>query len=61
LQLLALSVVFIGLAVIWEGIIVVGSGKLGKAMNSVRFTYAMDVVCAVAFTVLAVFILGSLV
>lgn len=59
-QLLVLSAVFIGLAVIWEGIIVLGAGKVGKTMNSVRFTQAMDVICAIAFTLLAVFILGSL-
>jgi threonine/homoserine/homoserine lactone efflux protein len=60
LQLLVLSAVFIGIAVIREGIIVFGAGTMGKTMNSARFTQVMDAICAIAFTFLAVFILGSL-
>ncbi|MFE3003218.1 LysE family translocator [Nocardia sp. NPDC059246] len=56
-QLLVLSVIFISLAVIWEGIIVVGAGRLGRMMNSVRFTKVMDAACTTAFTGLAVALL----
>ncbi|MFE3280736.1 LysE family translocator [Nocardia sp. NPDC059239] len=57
IQLLVLSVIFISLAVIWEGIIVVGAGRLGRMMNSVRFTKVMDAACTTAFTGLAVALL----
>lgn len=56
LQLLLLSAVFIGLAIIWEAIIVLAAAKLGATMNSKNFTRIMDTICAVAFTGLAVLI-----
>lgn len=57
LQLLFLSSVFIGLAIIWEVVVVLGAAKVGTAIESVRFSRVMDTVCAVSFTVLAVLIL----
>lgn len=56
LQLLLLSAVFIGLAIIWEAIIVLAAAKLGATMKSKNFTKIMDTICAVAFTGLAVLI-----
>ncbi|MFE3280132.1 hypothetical protein [Nocardia sp. NPDC059239] len=36
------------IALIWEGIIVVGAGRLGRMMNSVRFTKVMNAACTAA-------------
>lgn len=57
LQLLLLSVVFIGLAIVWEAIIVLAAARLGATMKSPNFSKVMDSVCAVAFTGLAAMIL----
>ncbi|MGW4125483.1 LysE family translocator [Nocardia sp. NPDC004711] len=59
IQLLVLSTIFIALAVVWEGMIVVGAGRLGRMTNSVRFTKVMDVACTTAFTGLAVALLAG--
>lgn len=56
LQLLLLSGIFIGLAIIWEAIIVLAAAKLGATMKSKNFTRIMDTICAFAFTGLAVLI-----
>lgn len=56
LQLALLSVIFIALAVIWELAIVLAASSLGATLNSRRFTKAIDVVCAVAFILLAVMV-----
>lgn len=53
-QLICLAGIFIALALIWEGIIVLGATKLGSALNSQRFIRAMDFVCGFAFVLLAV-------
>lgn len=57
MQLLTLSVVFIGMAILWEAVIVLGAARIGATINSANFAKVMDTVCAVAFTVLAVLIL----
>jgi threonine/homoserine/homoserine lactone efflux protein len=57
LQLLLLSAVFIGLAIVWEAVIVLAAARLGATMKSPNFSKIMDTICAVAFTGLAALIL----
>ncbi len=56
LQLTLLSAIFICLAVIWELVIVLTAAKIGKTLNSPRFMRIMDIVCAIAFVLLAIMV-----
>ena len=60
LQLAMLSSIFIGMALIWQTVIVYGAVKLSETMKSARFNRIMDVVCAVAFAAIAVLIFSEL-
>lgn len=54
LQLLVLSTVFIVLAIAWELVVVLAAARIGGVMTSPRFLIGMDLVCALAFTALAI-------
>lgn len=54
LQLLVLSTVFIVLAIVWELVVVFAAARIGAVMTSPRFLIGMDLVCALAFTALAI-------
>lgn len=60
LQLSMLSAIFIGMALIWQSVIVYGAVKLSETMKSARFNRIMDVVCAVAFAAISVLIFAEL-
>ena len=60
LQLTMLSSIFIGMALIWQTVIVYGAVKLSETMKSARFNRIMDVVCAIAFAAIAVLIFAEL-
>ena len=60
LQLSMLSGIFIGMALIWQSVIVYGAVKLSETMKSARFNRIMDVVCAIAFAAIAVLIFAEL-
>jgi threonine/homoserine/homoserine lactone efflux protein len=60
LQLSMLSAIFIGMALIWQSVIVYGAVKLSETMKSARFNRIMDVVCAIAFAAIAVLIFAEL-
>ena len=60
LQLTMLSSIFIGMALVWQTVIVYGAVKLSETMKSVRFNRIMDVVCAIAFAAIAALIFSEL-
>ena len=60
LQLSMLSAIFIGMALIWQSVIVYGAVKLSETMKSARFNRIMDVVCAIAFAAIAGLIFAEL-
>jgi threonine/homoserine/homoserine lactone efflux protein len=60
LQLSMLSAIFIGMALIWQTVIVYGAVKLSETMKSARFNRIMDVVCAIAFAAIAALIFSEL-
>jgi threonine/homoserine/homoserine lactone efflux protein len=60
LQLTMLSSIFIGMALVWQTVIVYGAVKLSETMKSVRFNRIMDVVCAIAFAAISVLIFTEL-
>ena len=60
LQLSMLSAIFIGMALIWQTVIVYGAVKLSETMKSARFNRIMDVVCAIAFAAISVLIFSEL-
>ena len=60
LQLSMLSAIFIGMALIWQSVIVYGAVKLSETMKSARFNRIMDVVCAIAFAAISVLIFAEL-
>lgn len=59
-QLAVLSSIFIGMALIWQTVIVYGAVKLSETMKSARFNRIMDVICAVAFAAIAAFIFAEI-
>jgi threonine/homoserine/homoserine lactone efflux protein len=60
LQLSMLSAIFVGMALIWQTVIVYGAVKLSETMKSARFNRIMDVVCAIAFAAISVLIFAEL-
>jgi threonine/homoserine/homoserine lactone efflux protein len=60
LQLAMLSAIFVGMALIWQTVIVYGAVKLSETMKSARFNRIMDVVCAIAFAAISVLIFAEL-
>ena len=60
LQLAMLSSIFIGMALIWQSVIVYGAVKLSETMKSARFNRLMDVVCAIAFAAISILIFAEL-
>jgi threonine/homoserine/homoserine lactone efflux protein len=60
LQLSMLSAIFVGMALVWQTVIVYGAVKLSETMKSARFNRIMDVVCAVAFAAISVLIFAEL-
>jgi threonine/homoserine/homoserine lactone efflux protein len=59
-QLALLSSIFIGMALIWQTVIVYAAVKLSETMKSARFNRIMDVVCAVAFAAIAALIFSEI-
>jgi threonine/homoserine/homoserine lactone efflux protein len=60
LQLSVLSSIFIGMALIWQTVIVYAAVKLSETMKSARFNRIMDVICAVAFAAIAALIFSEI-
>ncbi len=60
LQLSVLSAIFIGMALIWQTVIVYAAVKLSETMKSARFNRIMDVICAVAFAAIAALIFAEI-
>lgn len=60
LQLSMLSAIFIGMALIWQTVIVYAAVKLSETMKSARFNRIMDVICAVAFAAIAALIFAEI-
>ena len=60
LQLSMLSAIFIGMALIWQTVIVYAAVKLSETMKSARFNRVMDVICAIAFAAIAVLIFSEI-
>jgi threonine/homoserine/homoserine lactone efflux protein len=60
LQLTMLSSIFIGFALIWQTVIVYGAVKLSETIKSARFNLVMDVICAIAFAAISVFIFAEI-
>lgn len=60
LQLSMLSSIFIGMALIWQTVIVYAAVKLSETMKSARFNRIMDVICAVAFAAIAALIFAEI-
>jgi threonine/homoserine/homoserine lactone efflux protein len=60
LQLSVLSAIFIGMALIWQTVIVYAAVKLSETMKSARFNRIMDVICAVAFAAIAALIFSEI-
>jgi threonine/homoserine/homoserine lactone efflux protein len=60
LQLSMLSSIFVGMALVWQTVIVYGAVKLSETMKSARFNRIMDVVCAIAFAAISVLIFAEL-
>ena len=52
--------IFVGMALIWQTVIVYGAVKLSETMKSARFNRIMDVVCAIAFAAISVLIFAEL-
>ena len=59
-QLAVLSSIFIGMALIWQTVIVYAAVKLSETMKSARFNRIMDVVCAIAFAAISVLIFAEI-
>mgnify|MGYP000022179951 CR=1 FL=1 len=59
-QLAVLSSIFIGMALIWQTVIVYAAVKLSETMKSARFNRIMDVVCAIAFTAISALIFAEI-
>jgi threonine/homoserine/homoserine lactone efflux protein len=59
-QLAVLSSIFIGMALIWQTVIVYAAVKLSETMKSTRFNRIMDVVCAIAFAAIAALIFAEI-
>ncbi|MFM6940206.1 MAG: LysE family translocator, partial [Rhodoluna sp.] len=59
-QLSVLSAIFIGMALIWQTVIVYGAVKLSETMKSARFNRIMDVICAIAFAAIAALIFAEI-
>ena len=59
-QLAVLSSIFIGMALIWQTVIVYAAVKLSETMKSARFNRIMDVVCAIAFAAIAALIFAEI-
>ena len=59
-QLAMLSSIFIGMALIWQTVIVYAAVKLSETMKSARFNRIMDVVCAIAFAAIAALIFSEI-
>ena len=59
-QLAVLSSIFIGMALIWQTVIVYAAVKLSETMKSARFNRIMDIVCAVAFAAIAALIFSEI-
>ena len=59
-QLAMLSSIFIGMALIWQTVIVYAAVKLSETMKSARFNRVMDVVCAIAFAAIAALIFSEI-
>ena len=60
LQLTMLSLIFLVMAIIWQIALVLGANSLSAKINSPNFNKVMDLICAVAFAAIAVFIFGEL-
>jgi threonine/homoserine/homoserine lactone efflux protein len=60
LQLTLLSLIFLVMAVIWQIALVLGANSLSAKINSPSFNKIMDLICAVAFAAIAVFIFSEL-
>jgi len=59
-QLAVLSSIFIGMALVWQTVIVYAAVKLSETMMSARFNRIMDVICAVAFAAIAALIFSEI-
>jgi threonine/homoserine/homoserine lactone efflux protein len=59
-QLAVLSSIFIGMALIWQTVIVYAAVKLSETMKSARFNRIMDIVCAIAFAAIAALIFAEI-
>lgn len=55
-QLSVLSAIFVGMALIWQTVIVIGAVKISVTMKSAKFNRVMDIVCAIAFLAIAILI-----
>jgi threonine/homoserine/homoserine lactone efflux protein len=60
LQLTMLSLIFLVMAIIWQVALVLGANGLSAKINSPNFNKVMDLICAVAFAAIAVFIFSEL-
>ena len=60
LQLSMLSAIFIGMALIWQTVIVYAAVKLSETMKSARFNRIMDVICAIAFAAISALIFSEI-
>ncbi len=60
LQLSVLSSIFIGMALVWQTVIVYAAVKLSETMKSARFNRIMDVICAIAFAAIAALIFAEI-
>jgi threonine/homoserine/homoserine lactone efflux protein len=60
LQLTMLSLIFLVMAIIWQIALVLGANSLSSKINSPNFNKVMDLICAVAFAAIAVFIFSEL-
>jgi threonine/homoserine/homoserine lactone efflux protein len=59
-QLAVLSAIFIGMALIWQTVIVYAAVKLSETLKSAKFNRIMDIVCAVAFAAIAALIFAEI-
>jgi threonine/homoserine/homoserine lactone efflux protein len=59
-QLAVLSSIFIGMALIWQTVIVYAAVKLSETLKSARFNRIMDIVCAIAFAAIAALIFSEI-
>jgi threonine/homoserine/homoserine lactone efflux protein len=59
-QLTVLSSIFIGMALIWQTVIVYAAVKLSETLKSAKFNRIMDVICAVAFAAIAALIFSEI-